>query len=529
MKATRQLVNFIIIAFLILMGFSIAMGYFLFIRKFLMLEEREIIARMESVKRSFVSEKEHLTNACRDWAIWEDAWLYLRDENPDFPESNLSLDSLLNLNLNLMSFVRPDGSVKWQMEVDIGNETQITNPDFPDRFFPEELLAFLGENSDTGLVTVGLRVFLLVSNPVLNGSQSTEKASGFLVVGRELTPPVITRLSEMTNVDFQVSKLSGLIPSLSPKQVLSLEDNGRFVVKEKKHVTSYSTVNGSLERSSDVVLIISHSRDLMQLGWNSFILYLIVALSGVLAVAFGVLRYMNLHYFFPVRNLYQNVLRIKEEGALSFRIPVNSDNEFGRLCESFNSLLDVIQNQTNELSRKNLYLNEQANTDELTGLFNKRFYRTWLDSREYSSHPAEEVRGVFIMLDIDHFKLYNDRYGHIAGDVCLRSVAAVLKKIVTRNTDFSCRYGGEEFLLILENTDCPGAERVAQKIAKGIKALKIENADSPTSSFLTVSIGISSGSFTSSSKVLEQLILSADEALYISKKNGRDRYSFGSC
>ena len=517
--------NFIISAFLVLMLFSSALGYLVFIRKFLVLEDMVLSSREGSVYRSLAAERDHLDYTCMDWSVWDDSWLYMRDENPDFADSNLSLETLVLLNLNLMAFVRNDGSIKWQMEADLDNEVQRSDSDLPMDFFPGKMLDFAMLEEGTGITSIGNRVILLVSEPIIDGSEREEPA-GYLVLGRELTPPVITRLSEMTNVDFQVGILDEILPSLSSDSSSILVKEGRLVEKGKKRMTSYTLADTHSSNSPRrIVTVVRQDRTLLDLGWEAFFIYLIITLAGVLAIALGVLHFLDRHYLNPVKNLYRNVIYIREKGDLSFRIPAGQNNEFGRLCEGVNSLLDVIQDQTNQLTEKNLYLHEQANTDELTGLFNKRFYRTWLDSREFSSSPDAGTTGAFLMVDIDHFKLYNDRYGHIAGDVCLRTVADLLRKVITRTTDIGCRYGGEEFLLILEDTDCKGAERVAEKIINGVRALEISNADSPTSPCLTVSIGICCGSFSDSPQVLDQLIQGADEALYASKTNGRNRYT----
>jgi diguanylate cyclase (GGDEF)-like protein len=263
----------------------------------------------------------------------------------------------------------------------------------------------------------------------------------------------------------------------------------------------------------------------MNVGIDSFILYVIISFLGLLAAGFGTFLFFNKNILLPVKQIYNEVLYIKNVGDLSYRIPVGREDEFGQFSRSFNNLLDVIEEQTEELTRKNITLHEQANRDELTGLYNKRYFSQWLDTNSLSKQSLGDYVS-FLMLDIDHFKLYNDRYGHIAGDVCIRSVADALNRVVTRPTDFSLRYGGEEFVIILADTDEKGAESVAGKILKEILSLKIENADSSVSPFLTVSIGGACDRSAGSPEILKQLLIRADGALYQSKNNGRNRYTF---
>ena len=129
-----------------------------------------------------------------------------------------------------------------------------------------------------------------------------------------------------------------------------------------------------------------------------------------------------------------------------------------------------------------------ASTDALTEVDNRRSFdaalgREWKRARR-SGQPLS-----LLMIDVDHFKRYNDHYGHTAGDACLRAVAQVLKSAMLRPTDLVARYGGEEFAVLLPDTDRRGAEHVAQRIAERLAWLAVPHADSPTAPCVTASIG----------------------------------------
>lgn len=126
------------------------------------------------------------------------------------------------------------------------------------------------------------------------------------------------------------------------------------------------------------------------------------------------------------------------------------------------------------------------------------------------------------MIDIDHFKLFNDRYGHQAGDQCLRQIAATLRSVAKRNTDIAARYGGEEMALILSDTDLAGGSTVAEYYCQAVRDLHIPHGDSEKG-IVTVSIGVAavpSDDIHSS----DDLVASADAALYQAKHSGRDQY-----
>ncbi|WP_313568976.1 diguanylate cyclase [Acetoanaerobium noterae] len=160
-------------------------------------------------------------------------------------------------------------------------------------------------------------------------------------------------------------------------------------------------------------------------------------------------------------------------------------------------------------------------TDGMTGLANRRY----LDEQimlEYFRMKRTGEKLSIIMLDVDFFKLYNDAYGHLQGDECLKTVAKVLKTTIKRATDIAARYGGEEFVVLLPDTDEIGAIKVAETIRENVEAIKMEHKDSKISDVVTVSIGVAT--FDKHSLVApENLVQKADEALYEAKKSGRNK------
>lgn len=129
------------------------------------------------------------------------------------------------------------------------------------------------------------------------------------------------------------------------------------------------------------------------------------------------------------------------------------------------------------------------------------------------------------MLDIDHFKKYNDSFGHDQGDVCLTSVAAALSGSITRAGDFAARYGGEEFIAVLPNTDESGARLIAEKLLESVRILDIPHPANTAAPCVTVSIGVTTGN-VNHTQSWEEYVKRADDALYMSKRNGRNRYTF---
>ncbi len=130
-----------------------------------------------------------------------------------------------------------------------------------------------------------------------------------------------------------------------------------------------------------------------------------------------------------------------------------------------------------------------------------------------------------LMLDIDHFKLYNDHYGHPEGDEALKVIATALKKLLRRSTDQVFRVGGEEFAIIMLSQDPNEAQQLAELIHSKIRSLQLTNEKSPTSDFITVYIGASSANLESNES-FEQLYQNADKVLYLAKQSGRNKTAF---
>lgn len=169
----------------------------------------------------------------------------------------------------------------------------------------------------------------------------------------------------------------------------------------------------------------------------------------------------------------------------------------------------------NDILRNLVYL------DGLTGVYNRRYFDQQIAlelARVQRGHTPLSV----IMLDIDYFKRYNDQYGHLAGDDCLRLLATSLKNELKRSTDLVARYGGEEFASILPDTDLDGALHIASALEQKVRALQIPHAGSEMASCVTISLGVASR-LAAANATLAELLAHADAQLYKAQHSGRGR------
>ena len=185
------------------------------------------------------------------------------------------------------------------------------------------------------------------------------------------------------------------------------------------------------------------------------------------------------------------------------------------------SLRDISIRKTAEdqLEAANRRLEALAGQDGLTGLANRRTFDDAL-AREHRRAVRDRTRLAMIMIDVDWFKPFNDRYGHPAGDECLKQVSRAIENTLPRPGDIVARYGGEEFAVLLPNTDEAGAAIMADRIRRAVLALAIEHDASPAK-VATISAGVASW-LPAPDVGLETLMQDADQALYRAKNNGRN-------
>jgi diguanylate cyclase (GGDEF)-like protein/PAS domain S-box-containing protein len=197
-------------------------------------------------------------------------------------------------------------------------------------------------------------------------------------------------------------------------------------------------------------------------------------------------------------------------------------NEDGSTNSLIGFMFDITERKEieEELVRLQKEFRELSYKDGLTGVANRRMFDSVIEV-EWANARRNNQPLSLIMLDIDYFKQYNDHYGHIQGDDCLKRVALALAKCATRSRDFFARYGGEEFVLVLPESDAEAAQRVAERCRTAIFKEQIVHEKSDVSQILTISLGI--GTITPTHKDNPTpFIESVDRQLYQAKQHGRN-------
>jgi diguanylate cyclase (GGDEF)-like protein len=248
---------------------------------------------------------------------------------------------------------------------------------------------------------------------------------------------------------------------------------------------------------------------------NTMMLVVTALLVGVGMIAY----FLGLFIVRPLHRLAKGAAKVAA-GNLDVDLPEISGGEVGYLTQVFNNMVvrlregrEALDAANETLRRKNEELERLSVTDGLTGLYNRRRLMEAVNDEARRSQRLKHTFAV-LMVDVDHFKKYNDSFGHPAGDTVLARVAAILRE-ATREVDHVARYGGEEFLVMLPETGMPEALDISERIRARIGEEVFHGRR------MTVSIGVAE--FPLHGDTPEQVIAAADEALYEAKREGRDR------
>lgn len=247
--------------------------------------------------------------------------------------------------------------------------------------------------------------------------------------------------------------------------------------------------------------------DTLKRHQNGAVFFLLTIVFFFLALAFYLWRFLV-----QPLDLLLNGIRNFTRGKTDIQIPRVGKDELGELQEAFNEM-------SRELNVERKRLRSESQSDSLTGLFNMRYFRLQLVD-EFSRSQRYNRPITLLMIDVDHFKAYNDRNGHPAGDIVLKEVSRILVRNV-RGTDIVARYGGEEFVVLLPETPLDAGASVAEKIRKATEEHYFPFAGNQGSDRVTLSVGVAS--YPDVQVTSDQdLIEASDKALYAAKKSGRN-------
>lgn len=309
-----------------------------------------------------------------------------------------------------------------------------------------------------------------------------------------------------------------LLPAIVAHEISHGAHSGSFThrsVNEGKRRVSFARLPGSSAH-----LIVSIDEAVVTAGINSDIRLAYFQLAFVcLLVLLGALLVVEGLIMRPIRMLTQTVQQLgrgdRDVRAARHELPT----EFVPLARAFNTMATQLTGRERDLLASNNRLSVIASVDTVSGLANRRGFQSRLD---FEWHKADQTGAelALLMVDVDHFKLYNDNYGHLEGDACLARLGEALAGISTLTAGFAARYGGEEFCVLLPDATADRAREVGEMIRDAVRELAIPHRASVTQN-VTLSVGVAVTRPNAAMQIAD-LIEAADAALYAAKAAGRN-------
>lgn len=526
---------FLIVAtlFILLGGINFLIQRYVVFPSFQELEEQQVTENLQRITRAFDRERLTLERMSRDWAVWDDAYHFMTVQSDDFIASNLTPEAMKGTGLNLLVFCNPGGLIVWKRITDPETGREITldilqqGTIAPDCHLLDVRTQNDGVRAASGAIRTDAGPLFFATTEILR-TDGSGPAQGFLIMGRFVSNEFVQTLQHQTQLTFQISppgpdtslQCSVLRPESAGADTLAVllfHDPG-----PAEACTAYADVRGTpLFRISYII-----PRTITRKGLENFRYASgLIAASGVLLIA---MLYLLLERVIltPLRVLTDHAAAVAQERDFSRRLKQHRRDEIGSLARSFDQLMISLGEHEDKLRSANEQMTRLSMMDALTGIANRRKFDETL-AREWRRAMRHQRPISVILLDVDHFKLYNDEFGHPRGDQCLELLAETMRRCLRRPSDLLARYGGEEFAIIMPDTDGRGAMHTAELLRQAVYDLHLPHAAAAPSPIVTISLGAGTvvPAMRQENDGLPGLLALADQALYQAKAMGRNRFT----
>lgn len=485
-------------------------------------ELQDAVRHLTRIEHALDARREHLASFCRDWAFWDDSYEFAGAPEPDYVEANLTEEATTNTPTDLIAVFNADGDL-----VHIGIYRALGSLDTAARelvardgsLYRHAVAPLLTDTPDIeagaqALINFRGQPMLAAGYPILLSDRSGP-AAGVFLMAKLVDADEVAILQAQTLVPFSLGPDPAATrpPAKQDRFELPSGHDGWVALRSTERLTlmlGLPTADGAA-----FAITTDYLRQMTREGMVALAYALLFSTLGFAALVgllyFGLLAPSFLR---PLSAMSKALAKIERERDLSGSLPVKGAPELQALARTLNGLMRQVEADREEISLLSL-------TDELTRLPNRRRFEQVL-AHEWTSASRLKQSIAVLLCDVDHFKDYNDHYGHPAGDDCLRRIAGCIQRALMRRTDVAARYGGEEFIVILPDTDTHGALTSAQRIVNAVRELRLPHKASPVEEVVTVSIGFYAATPTAERLPSEWVSL-ADSALYRAKAGGRNR------
>lgn len=503
-------------------GLFVVLRYLIF-PGFIHLEEQEAQQNIQRIKNSIERELQTLDIRNLDWASWDDTVTFIESGDEAYVQSNLVGEIVEKLELDYLQFLTLSGESRWLGSTSlISDEDVATINALNENLLQTKSSAGEGDRQVTahrGIVTVAEKLFILSRRPIVL-STGEGLSHGMLLMGKFID---IDKLQEQTRIAFTFEYLArNPLDPLTADILRQIHTGTPYPIEktDNENFIMHSAVK-DITGQEAFLLRTNSPREISRQGIKLIKEAMLFSIVGALVLLAILLFLLNRIIITPIHKLTVHVHSVIKSQDYSRQIGMDRKDDIGILARIFDRLLMQIGSQTTALLEANKLLEKSSLTDALTGIANRRKLDLSLE-QAWQQHLRQQEPLTMIMCDLDHFKLYNDTYGHDQGDTCLKIVAQVLNDSLHRPADLVSRYGGEEFALLMPNTDTAGGELVAANIRKALLDQKIEHSSSPTLPVVTMSLGVAT-MIPEDNQERDALFKAADQALYKAKEQGRNQ------
>ncbi len=468
-------------------------------------EERTLVTKeLKQIERALGISQQNLLAQARDWAIWDDTYEFIQGNYPGYTDSNFSQQMFEEMRYQLMAFFNAEGEVHFLAGINptTGQYHTCNGVERECRWMAgliRTMQSAIEENPEQSKsdLYAGVPPLMVASSAIFRTDESGPP-QGWLFKVRAMDEAWIALMEDYTGLTTELSLVEGVKES-----DLAVTISGNSILAQR-YLTTYPhneqlALSTQLTRTSYLASLKTFRYVLL---WTAVLMLLVIGLVLILLERI-ILK--------PLRTLTRFTQQQRIDIAESSHLLQRRD-EIGLLANAF-------QQQFKRQQQLNADLLQLSTHDSLTGLPNRRLFDQRLEEVVNIALTTHQPLSV-MMIDIDHFKLFNDYYGHPEGDRCLKRIAQTMHDVASAHGFFIARTGGEEFSAMLPTTTATQAVEKSQALSQAIDQLKYPHYLSPVSSYVTVSIGISQLDQANISTP-SGLMTTADQALYAAKAAGR--------
>ncbi|MCR2805664.1 sensor domain-containing diguanylate cyclase [Paenibacillus soyae] len=464
------------------------------------LDRNTMINDAKRVRNYLDGDMQSLARTNTDWAVWDDTYLFLQGQQPEYMDVNLQHDTFENNRVSFMLFFNASRQLIHQQGFDIYNSEPLElDSGFPNVFLP--LIPTDGDVDHTLLIRTGAG-FAMAAIHSVHTSDGEGPAAGTLIMGKFIQKEYIASMAEVLSLDLRLGdevQYTGATPDhveIAPVNETMLE--GTIFITDDSNQSAYEMkLIGDRKFYHDKKESIKHLSLLTMLFSLLFMLFVLVLLDRlILSRIYRISLQLN---------------RIQREKNVNERVQSNSKykDEVSVLECSINTMLQSLEEKHNEVTTL-------AYFDPLTTLPNRYKLEAEFE-RMAESHPDELA---LLFFDLDGFKKVNDSLGHDSGDILLRTVACRVMSVVSEAGGVAARYGGDEFTVLVKESAELDFNRMVRTLLKEIEAPVFIKSQTVN---ITASIGISRSRYDG--HTLVELLKKADIAMYTAKKRGKNQWA----